>query len=179
MKKIFVAIVVIVSLCPVTSSFAFLDYLFSGSSSRDAIDNSAVGDLRAWWTGNPAYTFNPYYSGAGMPQGQQQPGQAPQAAQPQLQQQPTVNYYPPSQGERLIHTLNNRLRPNRFPSNKCNMAMDNLNNLINPRECSLRFNIRQPLSLISISKRTHSNDIGLKSLPSIMMSDGIVYLELF
>ena len=82
-------------------------------------------------------------------------------------------------GERLIHTLNNRLRPNRFPSNKCNMAMDNLNNLTNPRECSLRFNIRQPLSLISISKRTHSNDIGLKSLPSIMMSDGIVYLELF
>lgn len=98
MKKIFVAIVVIVSLSPVTSSFAFLDYLFSGSSSRDAIDNSAVGDLRAWWTGNPAYTFNPYYSGAGMPQGQQQPGQAPQVAQPQLQQQPIINYYPPSQG---------------------------------------------------------------------------------
>jgi hypothetical protein len=59
MKKIFVIIVVIVSLSPVTSSFAFLDYLLSGSSSRDAIDNSAVGDLRSWWTGNPAYTFNP------------------------------------------------------------------------------------------------------------------------
>ena len=97
MKKIFVIIVVIVSLSPVTSSFAFLDYLFSGSSSRDAIDNSAVGDLRSWWTGNPAYTFNPYYSGAGMPQGQQQPGQAPQVAQPQPQQ-PIINYYPPSQG---------------------------------------------------------------------------------
>lgn len=93
MKKIFVIILVIVSLSPVTCSFAFLDYLFSGSSSRDAIDNSAVGDLRSWWTGNPAYTFNPYYSGSGMPQGQQQPGQAP--PQPQ---QPIINYYPPSQG---------------------------------------------------------------------------------
>ncbi|MCX5871693.1 MAG: hypothetical protein NTY51_00415 [Deltaproteobacteria bacterium] len=99
MKKFFIALVVFLSLNAVSNSFAFLDYLFSGSSSRDAIDNSAVGDLRAWWTGNPAYTFNPYYSGQQpqAPQGQQQAGQAPQVMQPQLQQ-PTINYYPPSQG---------------------------------------------------------------------------------
>lgn len=95
MKKIFVTMVVFLSLASVSNSFAFLDYLFSGSASRDAIDNSAVGDFRAWWSGNPVYTFNPYYSGgqAGSPQGQQG-GQAPQMAQPQPQQ-PIINYYPP------------------------------------------------------------------------------------
>jgi len=99
MKRIFMALVVLVSLNAVSNSFAFLDYLFSGSSSRDAIDNSAVGDLRAWWTGNPAYTFNPYYSGSSQPgQAQGQQGaQAPQVTQPQVQQ-PIINYYPPSQG---------------------------------------------------------------------------------
>lgn len=98
MKKIFVTLVVFLSLASVSNSFAFLDYLFSGSASRDAIDNSAIGDLRAWWSGNPAYTFNPYYSGgqAGYPQGQQG-GQAPQMTQPQPQQ-PIINYYPPAQG---------------------------------------------------------------------------------
>ena len=95
MKKIFVTMVVFLSRPSVSNSFAFLDYLFSGSASRDAIDNSAVGDLHAWWSGNPVYTFNPYYSGgqAGSPQGQQG-GQAPQMAQPQPQQ-PIINYYPP------------------------------------------------------------------------------------
>ncbi len=97
MKKIFVALVVLLSLNLVSNSFAFLDYLFSGSASRDAIDNSAVGDLRAWWSGNPAYMFNPYYSSgqAGVPPQGQQGGQAPQMTQPQ---QPIVSYYPPAQG---------------------------------------------------------------------------------
>ena len=36
MKKIFVALVVLLSLTAVSNSFAFLDYLFSGSASRDA-----------------------------------------------------------------------------------------------------------------------------------------------
>ena len=87
-------------------SYGFLDYFFSGSGSRDAIDNSAVGDLRAWWTGNPGYQFNPYWSG---PQPNQQQGQqtnplnpastqgyspmgSPSAGTPQAP--PTVNYYP-------------------------------------------------------------------------------------
>ncbi len=76
-------------------SHAFLDYFFSGSGSRDAIDNSAVGDLRAWWSGNPVYTFNPYYSGpaASGQQQQQQQGQQQQV----MQQQPSVNFYPGGQ----------------------------------------------------------------------------------
>jgi hypothetical protein len=60
----------------------FVDWLFGGSSSRGAIGNSVAGDLRAWWTGNPVYQFNPFYSG-GQPQ-QQQRGQAA----------PTVQYAP-------------------------------------------------------------------------------------
>jgi hypothetical protein len=93
MKRVLVGLVFLVSLCATSNSFAFLDYLFSGSSSRDAIDNSAVGDIRAWWSGNPAYQFNPYYSGT------QNPGQAPvqQPQQPAQPPQPTINYYPPSQ----------------------------------------------------------------------------------
>lgn len=70
-------------------SYAFLDYLFGGSSSRDAIDNSAIGDMRAWWTGNPGYQFNPYWSGQAPQQQQQQ-----RAAQPP---QPTVNFNSPQQ----------------------------------------------------------------------------------
>jgi hypothetical protein len=67
-------------------SYAFLDYLFGGSSSRDAIDNSAVGDMRAWWTGNPSYQFNPW--GGGQPPQQQQQQQQTGAQPPQ----PTVNF---------------------------------------------------------------------------------------
>jgi hypothetical protein len=89
-------------------SYGFLDYFFSGSASRDAIDNSAVGDLRAWWTGNPGYQFNPYWSGPQAPnqqQGQQtnplnpastqgySPMGPPSAGTPQAAP-PTVNYYP-------------------------------------------------------------------------------------
>lgn len=79
----------------VSPSHAFLDYFFSGSASRDAIDNSAVGDLRAWWSGNPVYTFNPYYSGpASTGQQQQQPQQEQQQA---MQPQASVNFYPGGQ----------------------------------------------------------------------------------
>lgn len=93
MKKALIGFMFLIFLCSTSNSFAFLDYLFSGSSSRDAIDNNVVGDLRSWWSGNPAYQFNPYYSGAqqfGQNQGQQ-------AAQPAQPPQPTINYYPPSQ----------------------------------------------------------------------------------
>jgi len=87
---------------------AFLDYLFGGSQTRNAIDNSALGDLRAWWTGNPAYQFNPFYSGSANP-GQAASGMtgarnmqgsfSPMGTQPQgnyqPQPQPNVTYFPP------------------------------------------------------------------------------------
>lgn len=94
-------------------SYAFLDYLFSGGASRDAIDNSALGDLRAWWTGNPGYQFNPYWSGNQPPnqqQGQQttplnpastqgyNPMGPPSAGIPQAEP-PAVNYYPPQSSQ--------------------------------------------------------------------------------
>ena len=87
-----------------------VDWLFGGSSTRGAIGNSVAGDLRSWWTGNPVYTFNPYYSGS---QPQQQGGQAaatmqytpgqgsysygPQGAAMQYQQ-PGSAYPAPQQG---------------------------------------------------------------------------------
>ncbi len=89
MKKIGVLTILAFIVC-VSPSHAFLDYFFSGSDSRDAIDNSTVGDLRAWWTGNPAYQFNPYYSGSNTP-AQQKP------AAPQTQQDPVVQYVPSQQ----------------------------------------------------------------------------------
>jgi hypothetical protein len=88
MKKIIMIGALMLLICPAVPSHAFLDYLFSGSSSRDAIDNSAVGDLRSWWTGNPAYVFNPYYSGATNQNNASQGQPAPQ------QQEATVNYVP-------------------------------------------------------------------------------------
>jgi hypothetical protein len=66
-------------LCLVVASapaYAFVDYLFGGSSNAGAIDNSAVGDFRAWWTGNPGYQFNPWWSGPSKNPASQQPGQA-------------------------------------------------------------------------------------------------------
>ncbi len=94
MTKRVLFLVTALTVLAVTPSHAFLDYLFSGSASRDAIDNSAVGDLRAWWSGNPVYTFNPYYSGpASTGQPQQQQGQQQQV----MQQQPSVNFYPGGQ----------------------------------------------------------------------------------
>jgi len=112
MKRLAICAVVVTFIATSAPGYAFLDYLFGGSSTTDAIDNSVVGDLRAWWTGNPAYTFNPYYSPQSATLGQQDPaaGQGPQAPaqystgvpamQPhsaQQLQQPQVNYYPPQQ----------------------------------------------------------------------------------
>jgi hypothetical protein len=102
MKKLALFGMVVFLITSTVPSYGFLDYFFSGSASRDAIDNSAVGDLRAWWTGNPGYQFNPYWSG---PQPNQQanpsnpastqgysPMGAPSAGTSQAP--PTVNYYP-------------------------------------------------------------------------------------
>jgi hypothetical protein len=110
MKKLIVFMVLAFLAATVNPGHAFLDYLFGGSHTRDAIDNSAVGDLRAWWTGNPVYQFNPYYSGnpnpgqqggGNMPPGQtfDMQGSAPSygAGQDPYQPQPqaSVTYFPP------------------------------------------------------------------------------------
>ena len=63
MKKCVLIGIILFLITSTVPSYAFLDYFFSGSASRDAIDNSALGDLRAWWTGNPGYQFNPYWFG--------------------------------------------------------------------------------------------------------------------
>jgi len=90
----------------VAPGHAFFDYFFGGSQTKDAIDNSAVGDLRAWWTGNPAYQFNPYYSGnanpaqpdSGMSNAREMQGSTPPMAMQQQQYQPqpqsNVTYFP-------------------------------------------------------------------------------------
>ncbi len=94
MKRFTVAVVILCLAAFASPGYAFIDYLFGGSSNSGAIDNSAVGDLRAWWTGNPVYQFNPYYSGNSNPatQGNQRTGQQPAAAQAP---QPNVSFYPP------------------------------------------------------------------------------------
>jgi len=107
MKKLALFGMVVFLITSTVPSYGFLDYFFSGSASRDAIDNSAVGDLRAWWTGNPGYQFNPYWSGPQNPnqqQGQQtnpsnpastqgySPMGPPSAGTPQAPP-PTVSYY--------------------------------------------------------------------------------------
>ena len=106
MKKLLLATAIVLMMASAVPSYAFLDYLFSGSASRDAIDNSALGDIRAWWTGNPAYQFNPYYSGPTPGTGQAGSGGQPAGGQgsytvggPQAPaqqfQQPGASYYPP------------------------------------------------------------------------------------
>jgi hypothetical protein len=80
MKKTTLLLTVAALMFVAVPSYGFLDYFFSGSAGRDAIENTAVGDIRAWWTGNPVYQFNPYYTGA--PQQQFSGQQAGQAAQP-------------------------------------------------------------------------------------------------
>lgn len=92
MRKFVALGILFLTLVAASPGHCFFDYLFGGAASRDAIDNSTVGDLRAWWTGNPAYQFNPYYSGSNPQQGQQQGGQQMQA--PPVQQ-PYINYVPP------------------------------------------------------------------------------------
>ncbi len=96
MKKLMFILIVASQLAVTVPSHAFFDWLFSGGASRDAIDNSALGDLRAWWTGNPGYVFNPWWSGPSNPQGQGTAGQSygPQAPYPQMPQ-PTITYSSP------------------------------------------------------------------------------------
>ncbi|HMK35262.1 MAG TPA: hypothetical protein VK463_09370, partial [Desulfomonilaceae bacterium] len=101
MKRLILPLALACTLIATAPAHAFLDYLFGGSSSRDAIDNSAIGDLRAWWTGNPAYQFNPYYSPQqnnplqNQQQGNQQMGYP---GTPQMGTQappPNITYNPP------------------------------------------------------------------------------------
>jgi len=102
-RNLLLVSLVIVMIAPVPAH-AFFDYLFSGGGSRDAVGNSVLGDLRSWWTGNPAYTFNPFHSPNPLQnQGAQTPssgqaysptGAAPQAGYQQYQQ-PNMRYYPP------------------------------------------------------------------------------------
>ncbi len=110
MKKLILLAVLAFVAASVAPGHAFIDYLFGGSQTRNAIDNSALGDIRAWWTGNPAYQFNPYYSGGNNPaqsasgvsaaQNMQSP-YAPQGMQQQgnyqPQPQPSITYSPQQQ----------------------------------------------------------------------------------
>jgi hypothetical protein len=110
MKKLMIIAVLTILTVTVAPGYAFIDYLFGGSQTRNAIDNSALGDLRAWWTGNPAYQFNPFYSGSANPAQQQAGGMNRQQSMPQSyspgamqqgmtqpQPQPSVTYFPPQQ----------------------------------------------------------------------------------
>jgi hypothetical protein len=109
MKKYTVLGMLLFLMALTVPSYGFLDYFFSGSASRDAIDNSALGDMRAWWTGNPGYQFNPFWAGnqPNQQQGQTNPlnpastqGYSPMGPpSPGTQQAapPTVNYYPQQQ----------------------------------------------------------------------------------
>jgi hypothetical protein len=110
MKRfVYLSILVLALLASASPGHAFVDYFFGGSSNSGAIDNSALGDMRAWWTGNPAYQFNPFYSGSGLP-GQQNPQAAaanpmgqysPQAGSPQ-NREPSVSFVPSSGGQPVM-----------------------------------------------------------------------------
>ena len=95
MKKLIFMLIILLPLAVAAPGHCFFDWLFSGGASRDAIDNSALGDLRAWWTGNPGYVFNPWWSGPSNPQAQGSSGAyGPQAPYPQMPQ-PNISYSPP------------------------------------------------------------------------------------
>jgi hypothetical protein len=98
MKKLMFVLIVLAQFAITAPGYTFFDWLFSGGASRDAIDNSALGDLRAWWTGNPGYQFNPWWSGPSNPNAQgMTPGAGsygPQAPYPQAPQ-PNISYSPP------------------------------------------------------------------------------------
>ena len=91
MKKLMFVLIVLMPLAVAAPGYTFFDWLFSGGASRDAIDNSALGDLRAWWTGNPGYQFNPWWSGPSNPGAR---SYGPQAPYPQMPQ-PSVSYSAP------------------------------------------------------------------------------------
>ena len=124
MKKIFVTMVVFLSLASVSNSFAFLDYLFSGSASRDAIDNSAVGDLRHGGQATLSTHSIPI-----IPAVRLDPPKASRAVRllkwPSLSlnspllitTRPEVKAHPPSTGN------NSNMLPSRRHNSKCNMDM--------------------------------------------------------
>ncbi len=60
-RGLILAVIMCVTVVTVPS-YAFVNYLFGGASNRGAIGNSALGDIRSWWSGNPVYQFNPFYS---------------------------------------------------------------------------------------------------------------------
>ena len=104
MKRNLVLVIIAIIMLSSIPSYGFLNYLFSGDASKNAVDNSAVGDLRAWWTGNPVYKFNPYHSGPAQPMAGAPgaPGQGGMPGQPMpaggmasQYQQPTINFTPP------------------------------------------------------------------------------------
>ena len=104
MKRNLVIVIIVVIVSSSIPSYGFLNYLFSGGASQDAVDNSAVGDLRAWWTGNPVYKFNPYLTGpvqpvTGTPGAGAQPGMPgqpmPTGGMASQYPQPTINFIPP------------------------------------------------------------------------------------
>jgi hypothetical protein len=101
MKKNLILVIIAIIVFSSIPSHGFLNYLFSGGSSQDAVDNSAVGDLRAWWTGNPVYKFNPYHTGPVQPmpgasdQGGMQGQPMPSGGMASQYQQPTINFTPP------------------------------------------------------------------------------------
>lgn len=116
MKKFSLVVLLFLLVASAVPGYTFFDYLFGGSATRDSIDNSAVGDLRSWWTGNPVYQFNPYYSGQTDPvTGQSTQGAAGQqyntgapnlgapggAQSPAPMQQPSVSYSPPAQAQQI------------------------------------------------------------------------------
>ena len=114
MKKLALFGMLLFLMTSTVPSYGFLDYFFSGSGSRDAIDNSAVGDLRAWWTGNPGYQFNPYWSG---PQPNQQQGQQTNPLNPAS----TQGYSPmgsPSAGTPQAHRRPSTITRNRRPDSR-------------------------------------------------------------
>lgn len=106
MKRNLISLVCLLMVLGAVPAYGFLDYFFSGGNEGgETIGNSVVGDLRSWWTGNPAYNFNPYYSGSPLPQ--QGPTQPPtERYVPGMQGQPpqagygayppaSTTYYPP------------------------------------------------------------------------------------
>ena len=110
MKRNLALILLLVVVLASVPAHGFVNWLFGGSSNRGAVGNSVMGDLRAWWTGNPVYYFNPFYSGSQRPvqgnqaaptvqygAGQGSSTYGPQGASMQYQQ-PGVTYPTPQQG---------------------------------------------------------------------------------
>lgn len=113
MKKAWLVLLVAALTVTAVPSWAFVDYLFGGSNSG-AVGNSVLGDVRAWWTGNPVYEFNPFYRGQTNPQQMQSQGQqqdqqytgqfgADTSAPP-----PAVNYYGPQQQSPMPYGMPNQ-----------------------------------------------------------------------